>query len=318
MYSSNMTIIIIVDNDDTSYNETVEWIFSYGGEILFLNFFKLNSNNFEYIINNNLNTLLLPYLKNPIKGVWFRSDTSRIIKDNWPNQVFLFDIKTHIFWELEALKQGLFITNTKTRWLSKHESIKLNKIQVLRDAKRVGLKIPETFVTNSKKSLKEFLKNNGKIICKAAFENISHIKTKEGYLKQFVEEIDEDTMKMIPETFFPSLFQRKIPKEFDARVFYLNGRFYSMAIFSTCVDFRADYDKHRNIPLKLPDDIEQKIVALMEKLDLNTGSIDFVKSSEDGQFYFLEVNPNGQFGMVSEPCNYYIEREIAKYLCHVE
>lgn len=37
MYSSNMTIIIIVDNDDISCNETAEWIFSYGGEILFLN-----------------------------------------------------------------------------------------------------------------------------------------------------------------------------------------------------------------------------------------------------------------------------------------
>lgn len=31
-------------------------------------------------------------------------------------------------------------------------------------------------------------------------------------------------------------------------------------------------------------------------------------------FYFLEINPVGQFGMVSGPCNYKIEKLIAKYI----
>lgn len=52
----------------------------------------------------------------------------------------------------------------------------------------------------------------------------------------------------------------------------------------------------------------------MADLDLNCGSIDMILGN-DGLYYFLEVNPVGQFGMVSGPCNYYLERKIANFLC---
>jgi glutathione synthase/RimK-type ligase-like ATP-grasp enzyme len=52
----------------------------------------------------------------------------------------------------------------------------------------------------------------------------------------------------------------------------------------------------------------------MSILKLNTGSVDLIFSEEDNKYYFLEVNPMGQFGMVSKPCNYYLEKEMAQYL----
>jgi hypothetical protein len=36
--------------------------------------------------------------------------------------------------------------------------------------------------------------------------------------------------------------------------------------------------------------------------------------AKDSNYYFLEVNPEGQLGMVSLPCNYYLEKKIAKEL----
>jgi D-alanine-D-alanine ligase-like ATP-grasp enzyme len=48
----------------------------------------------------------------------------------------------------------------------------------------------------------------------------------------------------------------------------------------------------------------------MQKLKLNTGSIDMIYTN-DSKFIFLEVNPVGQFGMVSKPCNYNLEKKIA-------
>jgi pyruvate carboxylase len=67
------------------------------------------------------------------------------------------------------------------------------------------------------------------------------------------------------------------------------------------------------VPYKLPDNVEEMILKLMKKMGYNSGSVDFIV---DKQFnhYFLEVNPVGQFGMVSYPCNYFIEKEIAKDL----
>lgn len=51
----------------------------------------------------------------------------------------------------------------------------------------------------------------------------------------------------------------------------------------------------------------------MNSLNLNTGSIDLIVDTQDN-YYFLEINPVGQFGMVSQPCNYYLEKKVAEYL----
>ena len=51
----------------------------------------------------------------------------------------------------------------------------------------------------------------------------------------------------------------------------------------------------------------------MSKLNLNCGSLDLVLDN-NGIYYYLEVNPVGQFGMVSFPCNYYLEKKIAEFL----
>jgi len=87
-----------------------------------------------------------------------------------------------------------------------------------------------------------------------------------------------------------------------------------MGIMNKLIDYRMDFSKSRNFPIIIPDSLKTKIIKLMGKLNLQTGSLDFLKSIDDNQFYFLEVNPNGQFDFVSQKCNYYLEKKIAQYL----
>jgi glutathione synthase/RimK-type ligase-like ATP-grasp enzyme len=51
----------------------------------------------------------------------------------------------------------------------------------------------------------------------------------------------------------------------------------------------------------------------MADLGLETGSIDLIRTP-DGRTVFLEINPVGQFGMISHPCNYNLERVVAEHL----
>jgi hypothetical protein len=51
----------------------------------------------------------------------------------------------------------------------------------------------------------------------------------------------------------------------------------------------------------------------ISSVELSTGSLDLVRCP-DGRFVFLEVNPVGQFGMISQPCNYRLEKEVAAHL----
>ena len=59
---------------------------------------------------------------------------------------------------------------------------------------------------------------------------------------------------------------------------------------------------------------EQLLRNLFESKELNSGSIDLIKPKDESNLVFLEINPVGQFGMVSHPCNYNIEKLIAQKL----
>ena len=204
-------------------------------------------------------------------------------------------------------------------WLSSPETANTNKFQQLLIAQKVGLKIPGTLLTTTKDELKKFKHRHGKIITKA-LQNIPHVKAdKRNSLMLYTNTVSEQDIYNLPERFYPSIFQQCLDKEFEIRSFYLEGTFFSCAMFSqyserTQIDFRRVDSKKpsRLVPYKLPNAIETKLSNLMALLNLNTGSMDIIYNGKD--YYFLEVNPVGQFGFGSYPCNYLIEKHIAKFL----
>ena len=194
-----------------------------------------------------------------------------------------------------------------------------NKLIELWHANNVGLNIPYTIITSEKKRLMQILKEKGKIISKSAY-NARTIPYDGDLYTMFTTEITEQDIYNLPDLFFPSMVQEEIIKEFEVRVFFLLGNIYSMAIISqdnpqTTIDFRK-YDikkPNRFIPCDIDPDTKNKICLFMKRMNLNIGSLDFIKG-KDGKLYFLEVNYMGQFGMVDFPCNYGIHRYICDYL----
>ncbi len=194
-----------------------------------------------------------------------------------------------------------------------------NKIEALFLAKSIGLEIPPTLITTQKTEINKFILEHGECISKA-ISNMFKIELN-GFPQIIAPNIvTSDMIRRLEEAFFPFLIQKKIEKVFELRIFYMHGQFYTMAIFSqndqqTKLDYR-NYNRekpNRNIPYILPEDIKEKLQLLMDKLDLNTGSIDMIVTPE-GEYVFLEVNPTGQFGWVSDNCNYYLEEKIANHL----
>lgn len=199
--------------------------------------------------------------------------------------------------------------------IGKRSNATPNKLIVLEMAKNIGINIPESFLFTRKKDVLEKIKVKS-LITKAASDGIYIFNDDYSYYT-YTELMDNKNLKKLPDTFFPSLFQVNINKKFEIRSFFLGDQFFSMAIFSqnsqqTKIDFRK-YNQtmpNRKIPDKLPKKMEESLKILMKNLDLNTGSIDLIVDKNDN-FYFLEVNPVGQFGMVSNPCNYMLEKKVA-------
>jgi len=221
--------------------------------------------------------------------------------------------------EYNRIRDFISFFYKEKNWLSQIDGSSLNKIEVLHNAKQLGLMIPNSIITTSKNEIIKFRKKYANIIVKSISEALGLPIDNEAFIS-YTYSISNSDMDNLPEFFYPSLIQENIDKDYELRIFYLSGSFYSMAIFSqndeqTKTDFRV-YNKekpNRNVPFILPKNIEVKLDLLMKKMNLNCGSIDMIKS-ENGEYVFLEINPIGQFGMVSKPCNYFLEEKVACFL----
>lgn len=206
--------------------------------------------------------------------------------------------------------------------INKYSDNNIEKLNILNDCVKLGITIPETLITSSIESVKNFLNKHKKIICKPAknpFTKIN-IHDQELMFSSPTVLISLENIDSFPTKFLLSLFQNYVEKQLEIRCFYLREQFYSMAIFSqnnpkTRVDFR-NYDHenpNRVVPYQIPSELEIKLVELMKLNRLSCGSFDIILTPKD-EYVFLEVNPIGQFQWLSRNCNYYLEKLIAKYL----
>ena len=319
-------IYIISEYVDPSTNHVIEWLRFYKVEFKRFNFFEeiFSNENFSIEIKSNP-SISFTTTKNDC--IWFRRSPQNIVnnllKNEFKNNKELNTIE-HIINTVSAKEsKSVFDSFFNKIRRGKHFSLgfysrDFSKIEQLTLAEKCGLSIPMTSIINNKKDLICFYKQNDSIIIKPLTE-ISFIYYSEKVLIPYTTKIDIDFINNLPDNFHPCLVQKCIQKEFEIRTFVMDGLLYSMAIFSqqnkqTEIDFRRyDIDNpNRRVPFKLPIEIENKILKFMNLANLNTGSIDIIYNNED--YYFLEINPVGQFGMVSAPCRYNLEEKIANLL----
>lgn len=261
---------------------------------------------------------------NEMAAVWYRRKISSFpVKYRLKQADFNteYTLKRFLVDEFNSLHSLLFFTIDRHKWLNDPISEdNLNKLHVLSLARQCGINIPFTEVVTTKAAIIHLLDKCNELIVKPVSECIFVEDADGEKYKMLTKTINKANLHLVPEKFFPSLVQEKIIKKFEIRTFYLDGECHSMAIFSqnnrkTKDDFR-NYDNqrpNRTVPYKLPADLELKLEQLMKALRFRTGSIDLMVDMQ-GNYHFLEINPEGQFGMVSYPCNYYLEKKLALLL----
>lgn len=185
----------------------------------------------------------------------------------------------------------------------------LNKLKQLSLANKCGLKIPKTFITNSKIKVEEALGNS--FITKAIQENLVYQDSTQ-ILYQRVEQISSSELS---KKFFPSFFQENVNKVLELRSFFFNDKFYTIAFTSKggSIDMRDNYNFMDYYKYTLPKNIENKLHFLITELNLFSGSIDLLLDN-NGNYIFLEVNTEGQFDWVSKLGGYNLNKVITDYL----
>lgn len=299
-------ILIISENNERTTTEVIRWLTSMDKKFIRVHddeIFEIKVYQKKIYLESERSKFFL----DDITSVWYRRGGLNFKRLRYENDAINLNMNEAQHWLEDYVLKTL---ESKTH-INKQSNTDVNKLLVLEQAQKIGLDVPEYFLAEN---TDEVLL--GETITKAITGNVMLDDIKENFDGIMYTAIVEEHVK---EKFFITFFQEKIKKDFEIRTFYLNGKIWSIAIFSqndeqTQTDFRK-YNRekpNRNIRYNLPKEIEEKIHLLMTNLDLNCGSLDFMKSGK--KYYFLEVNTVGQFLGVSAICNYSLEKEIASYL----
>ena len=321
-----MILILSRGVSETSTNKVIDYLISLGvaffrfnGDDFFnqktkINFyFNQNESKWEFDISSNE----IAFTSRDVNVVWYRRDFFDELEKLSENQI------VNNFLKGEARKTyDLFYLSLKDKvWINKPNEIS-NKLFILEQASKIGLPIPNSFVTNNLEFI-EIINSKEKLITKPVSEGVGIVENNTK-ITTFTALLDIEKIKaevLENENFiFPSLFQSQIEKEYEIRVFYFFEKCYSMAIFSqndekTKVDFR-DYNNempNKMSRYKLPEQVEDKVKNIMNLLNMNSGSIDFIRS-KGGNYIFLEINPVGQFDFLEIQGNYNLSEILAHKL----
>jgi ATP-GRASP peptide maturase of grasp-with-spasm system len=314
-------ILILSYEGDWSTDNVISWLKQFDYPCLRLNSYDFFTKDFFLDFQNKIlyvGDQVIDF--NKINVVWFRKFGLFRSSNHFKSVRELLDSESanaiaNEFW---AIAQAIVDLLQHKKWLTHYNNSFLNKINVLAMAEAIGLDVPKTYIVNTNSKIKEII-SEGSVISKSV-DNVTNVLTKKGSYTMFTSRIKDEEVDNFPKRFFPSLMQAEIKKKYEIRSFFLIDKFYSMAIFSqgnarTEVDFRKYNmaNPNRDVPYQLPEEVEEKLRQLLANADLNCASIDLMKSI-DNKYYFLEINPVGQFGMVDFTCNYGLHKKVAQTL----
>jgi len=322
-------IAFFSNEHDISSKKILEWLIKFKQDVLivnrkgshFIDIDKIDKNDLILNINGaiiNSNKISSVYFRRSIKAtkLTLQLPNTASHKKTMYQQSLISYITSNEITKGEILNKYL---SSKITFGGENKG-RINKYIALTAAKKVGMEIPETILTNSKEKLILFKEKHRKVICKSMNIGFYYSDAKYKY-GSYTNLINNNDLQQIPEKFGLTLFQQYIEKDFEIRCFCFNKYFYSVAYFSqNRKKTKIDYRKHdggnpfRQVPINIPSILKQKIKFLFKELGLTTGSIDII--SRNGKYYFLEVNPVGIFDNVSFFGNWYIERDIANFLIY--
>ena len=192
-----------------------------------------------------------------------------------------------------------------------------NKPMQQQYAVQCGIPIPSSIITNSVKKAIAFMHDkNKKYITKLLRPVCWGMQGGEDFFyTSFL------TKKDIEASYFavhPILIQEFIPKQYELRIAYVSGDFFTGKLMVD--EYEADWRRPGKVSswheYTLPEPVCKKLQRLMKKLGLNFGAIDMIRGS-DGKYYFLEVNPIGEWGMLEKFLGLPISAAITRHLIKI-
>lgn len=280
MYMSKILIITC------SYDKTIDYIIEKNKYRA--NFFRFNVDLFaDYGITISNSYWEISYRNNTINSnttlsIYYRKPTFTDTSDFAPEYRRI--INSDILAIIDGLANSFSgVVLTKPYLLRQAE----NKIFQLIYAKSHSILMPKSFIGNN-----DYWKciNDQRIIKPIS---VGKIETSSGIAIIQTNLMHENDSYDSPEL-TPVYIQEYIKKSFEVRITVVDDDFFAVKIVSdNMIDWRAGNNNQYEI-IDIPIEIKKCIKMMMKDFQLRFGAIDYIVDV-DGKWYFLEINPNGQW-----------------------
>ncbi len=211
-----------------------------------------------------------------------------------------FNLKEQIFirrWlYLLSLMETLFINASWYPAKPSHMTFeKQNKIAELVMAKREGLKVPKSLLSNDYKVIQKFIQSHKSILkdsgLKAFYSKRSLSKFQSSYVGA--------NLKAQAASLAPIELQEHIEKKADVRSYLVGEKIYSVCIQAKSrkpkeLDWKGREKDYEFKPFQLPARVEKKIISFAKKQKYSLCSFDLLLTKSD-EIIFLEMNRPGQW-----------------------
>ncbi|MFE3552353.1 ATP-grasp ribosomal peptide maturase [Streptomyces kronopolitis] len=164
-------------------------------------------------------------------------------------------------------------------------------------AQRLGLTVPPTLVTNDPAEARAFIDDHDQVIYKTLrwtpYERDGVPVT--GWADPVTADEIDDRVRVTPH-----LFQARVHKVADVRVLVVGRQIFAVRIDSGLLDWRKDYSALSYAVTDLPARLSAALLSFLDHFGLVSGSFDLAVDRA-GDHWWLELNPNGQWGWLEGP-----------------
>lgn len=236
-----------------------------------------------------------------ISGVWYRRPKALPTPSGME-----IGVARHARLEWREALEGMFRLIVPEKWINYpvYNQLASSKIEQLRRASRYRLSVPDTLVTQEIQALRNFWsRHDGALISKPLSMGFIERENPEDdtliYTNDVPRELLNDASALRT---CPTLFQRRIDKEFDVRITLIDETLHSVKMTARDeekgiqrTDVRrnnmtdVDYD-----PIKVPAEVATSLLQLCRSYKLRFAAVDFAVDTS-GKWWFFEINPNGQW-----------------------
>jgi hypothetical protein len=187
----------------------------------------------------------------------------------------------------------------ETLWVSHPLALRRAEVKALQlvEASRAGLKIPHTLISNDPEWATPFVEALGDADCAVKPLLAVGVTDEEGGFRMPLTAMLPRGHSLESVAHAPTILQPYVEKAFELRCVVIGERIFA-AKMDTQADEKSRIDSRGGEPdheiFELPDEVEASLQGLMGSFGLNFASLDMIVTP-DGEFVFLELNPNGQW-----------------------